>query len=89
MPIRYDDIACYAWAATEQAETFTENTQGAITVIRIICARDLDIDNKCVVESVYDKRGSLVFAGPMRVIGVTRRAEHMVVTTRAAKAGRA
>jgi hypothetical protein len=87
--VRYDALPVRAWASTEQAETFGEATQGAVQVVRMIAARDAAVDTTCVVERIEDRRGGVVFAGPIRVIGVTRRADHIVIIGRVVAGGRA
>lgn len=87
--VRYDALPCRAWASTERAETFSEKNQGSIEVLRIVCARDAAVDHTCTVESIADRSGLLVFDGPAKVLGVTRKADHMVIVARAVSGGRA
>lgn len=87
--IRYDALPVRAWVTTEKAETFGENTQGAIEVVRCIAKRDADVDVKCIIEGIVDRRGDTVFPGPLRIIGVSRKADHLVIIARAITAGRA
>lgn len=86
--IRYDALPCRAWVTTEQAEVFGEG-QGAVEVVRFVTRRDAAIDTRCIIESIVDRRGETVFDGPLRVIGVSRRADHLAVTTRIVTRGRA
>lgn len=89
MQITYDQLPCRAWSVQPEAETFTDAVQGAVLRVRMIVARDVDIDDTFIVESISDRRGVEVFKGPLRVIGVTRRADHIAVDLRGISGGRA
>lgn len=89
MQITHDALPVRAWATQTQREGFNDTVQGATQIVRMIAPRDADIDTRCIVESIRDRADRVVFAGPLRVVGVTRRADHLAVDMRVVSGGRA
>lgn len=80
--VRDDDVPCMAWIITDKVETFSEQTQGSIEILRLAVGRNVDIDTDCIVSSVYNRLGTEIYSGPYRVTGVSRRADYQSVTAR-------
>lgn len=82
----HDALACFAWSPSDDAEVLDE-ASGTFGAVRLIVPADADVLEGDVVDSIFDRVGRELFAGPMAVTGVTRRASHLAVMVRVQQPG--
>lgn len=77
-----DDLHCYAFPSRDRL--FLEDGQKvAVTgLLKILVPRDTIIDEDSTIQGIYDRRGNTIYAGPLNILGVTRRADHLAITAR-------
>ncbi len=83
------EVPCRAWVTTEQADALEGTEQAAIEVTKIMVPIETIVSTKHFVANIFDRQGRVIIAGPLRVVGVSRRPDHLIVKARAVSGGRA
>lgn len=81
-------LPCFAWYQSERGERQNNESYAAIGTIRMIVPAGTDLDEGDVFDAVKDKRGNVLFDGPLRVVSIARRPDHVAVACREVTGGR-
>lgn len=81
-------VPCFAWFQQERGERQNNESYASIGQIRMIMPYGTDVRESDVFPTITDRRGLLVFDGPMRVVSVARRPDHVAVMCRVVAGGR-
>lgn len=84
--VHYDALACHAWQLTDTHEVLA-GSAGAFGMVRLMVPLDSDVLESDTIEDVRDRLGRVVFQGPLRILGVSRRLDHLLIDARVSKGG--
>lgn len=87
--VAQSQVPCRAWVTTEQVDALDGTEQAAIEVLKIMVPIETVVSTANFVAGVFDRAGRVVYEGPLRILGVSRRPDHLIVRARAASGGRA
>lgn len=79
------DIPCYAWFVNTQEVTGAGERPGVIENVVVFVPKNTDIQNGDRLTDVTDRKGGVIFDGPLQVDSAGKRLDYAVIITRQVK----